>query len=398
MDRLAISEMRALEFGNGQAGRAPAQAASQSFSIELVAEGATEEAVDAIYGFDTGVEAMDDLGNRLVSEVRSFNTGPGSRYPNPDQWRQYLTLPSPGARAKKLVYLTGELVLYREVKPARLEMPLPLPQRPFTCEAGGVRVTVRDAAAQGADLVVRATVTWPGTAAGSGAAGSGGAEEQRQIRPLLVTASGRRLRTNNVTTDPAQGAGGASGSEQQLRFAAVNEPVVKLIYDVTIKTHPDRRVRYRITEIPLPPPASSFPAKAPRAPQPAGRRVAAGPEARRMAEVAPHAVEVAEDATAIPFYEAGGGTLVLRLKGTPESTRLALGLSRREGGEWSGWRWADVARAPDGSARLGPLRPGAYRVRYTLSRPNGAAPGLAGERRPIEMAVQIVAGRDVTVR
>jgi hypothetical protein len=377
---LAISEMRTLQFGSGQA------SANQSFSIELVAEGVTEEAVDAIYGFDTGVEAVDDLGNRLVSEVRSFNTGPGSRFPNPDQWRQYLTLPAPSPRAKKLAYLTGELVLYRQVKPVRLEIPLPLPQRPFTREAGGVQVTVTDAAAQGADFVVQATLTWQGAGGGPGPAGSGGIEEQRQVRPLLITASGRRLRTSQVTTEPTPATGGASSSEQHLRFASVNEPAAKLIYDVTVKTQPDRRVRYRITDIPLPPPATALPTKLPRGPQPAGRG------AQGAAGAAPCAHEVPEDATGIPFYEAGGGTLVLRLKGVPASTRVALGLSRRDGGEWSGWRWTDVARAPNGSARLGPLRPGAYRVRCTLSRPSGAvAPEVA------ETPVQVIAGREVTV-
>jgi hypothetical protein len=244
-------------------------------------------------------------------------------------------------------------------------------------------VTVTDAAAQGADFVVRATLTWQGAGSGPGPAGSGGIEEQRQVRPLLVTASGRRLRTSQVTTEPTPANGSASGSEQQLRFPGVNEPAAKLIYDVTVKTHPDRRVRYRITDIPLPPSATLLPTKLPRGPQPAGRE-ALGPAG---------AVEVPEDATGIPFYEPGGGTLVLRLKQVPASARLTLGLSRREGTEWSGWRWTDAARAPDGSARLGPLRPGAYRVRCALLRPNGAAAPEQGE-----VPVQVIAGREVTVR
>jgi hypothetical protein len=51
-----------------------------------------------------------------------------------------------------------------------------------------------------------------------------------------------------------------------------------------------------------------------------------------------------------------------------------------------------VERAPDGAVRLGPLRPGAYRVRYTLSRAHG---GAALE--PAESAAQVVAGREVTL-
>jgi hypothetical protein len=354
VDRMTISEVRTLQFRTGES------SANQTFTIELVAEGPTDEAVEAIFGFDTAVEAMDDTGRRLVSEVRNLNTGQGSRYPNPDQWRQYLSLPPPHPRAKKLAYLTGELLLYRRVKPARLEIPLPLAQKPFSAEVGGVRVTVLEAVPRGGDFVARVTL-----APAAGATGMG-EEAQLQLRPLLVTASGRRYRTSQVTAAPA--GGDPTVSQQQVRFAHVREAAAKLVYDVTVKSMPDRRVRYRITDIPLPPLVAAQPA-------PAAGGPAAGP---------------AGAAEGIPFYHAGGGTLVVRIQGAPAGAAVSLGLARQEGAAWSGWRWAETNLGLDGTVRLGPLRPGTYRARYTLTRPDGAIVSSQSGAAP----VRIVAGRE----
>jgi hypothetical protein len=359
VDRLTLSEVRSLHFSSGES------SGNQAFTVELVAEGPTDESLETIFGFDMSVEAMDDTGRRLVSEVRSLNTGPGSRFPNPDQWRQYLTLPAPHPRAKKLVYLTGEIVFYRYVKPARLEVPLPLPSRPFTVEGGGVRVTVLEAVQRGGDFVTRSVLT-PLT----GAAAAAGEEIQVQLRPSLMTGSGRRYRTNQVNTS-GPGPGDPPGTQQQLRFARVDETPTRLVYEAVQKSNPDRRVRYRITEIPLPPPP----------PPPAPERPAPAP--------------VAGSVTGgdVPFHAPGGGTLVARVKGAPAGARVSLGLSRQEGANWSGWRWVEVVPGPDGAVRLGPLRAGNYRVRVTLTRSDGEV--VAG--RGAAVPARLTGGRETRV-
>jgi hypothetical protein len=356
VDRLTISEVRSLQFSTGEA------SGNQTFTVELVAEGTTDESLEAIYGFDMAVEAMDDTGRRLVSEVRGLNTGAGSRFPNPDQWRQYLSLPAPHPRAKKLTYLTGEIHFYRYVKPTRLEAPLPLPAQPFTVEGGGVRVTVLEAAQRAGDFVARAVL-----APLAGATAPAGEEIQVQLRPSLIAASGRRYRTNQVNTS-GPGPGDPPGTQQQLRFAHVQETPTRLIYEVVQKSSPDRRVRYRIDDSPLPqppPPAPAAVAPAP-APGPAG---ATGD---------------------VPFRAAGGGTLVARVKGAAAGVRVSLGLSRQEGGGWSGWRWVEVLPGPEGQVRLGPLRPGSYRARVTLTH----ADGTTAAGRGTVHTLRLTAGRE----
>jgi hypothetical protein len=406
VDRLTVSEMRSLNFTTGDLG------GHQSFTIELVAEGATEEDVDAIYAFDTGVEAMDDRGNRLVSEVKSFNTGPGSRYPNPDQWRQYLTLPAPDPRARKLTYLTGEVVLYRQIRPVRVEFPLPLAERPVTRTVGDLQLTVTDASLRDGDAVCRLSLSWPG------AVGTPGGEQQRQVRPMLVTTSGRRLRPSHVAATDRTATSGQLRSDQTLTFTGLDTPAKSLIFDLSIKSSPDRRIRYRISDIPLPPALGAErrttndqrPTTNDRRPTTAGRPPSTVHGSRSTIRQAPSTKHqapgtraqpaknaatssVIEVGTTAPFYDARGGTMLVRAPGAPRGARLSLGLSRRDGATPGAWRWTDLVLAADGTVRLGPLRPGAYRVRYSLSGPDGAA--LSSNT--MELAVQIVAAREATV-
>jgi hypothetical protein len=381
VDRLTLSEMRSVNFTTGDVG------GHQSFTIELVAEGATEEDVDTIYAFDTGVEAMDDRGSRLVSEVKHLNTGPGNRYPNPDQWRQYLTLPAPDPRARKLAYLTGEVLLYRQIRPVRVEIPLPLTERPATRKVGDLQLSVTEVTPRGGDAIVRLALSWPG------AVGTPGGEQQRQVRPMLVTTSGRRLRPSHVAATDTTSTPGQLKSDQTLTFAGVDEPLKTLLFDLSIKSSPDRRIRYRITDIPLPPPVAGAPAAEGQPP----KKKATGQRARSQEPGARSGSAATSSVTEIgataPFYDARGGVVFVRVTGAPAGSSLSLGLSRRDGATSGPWRWTDVPLAADGTARLGPLRPGSYRVRHSLAGPDGAA--LPSTRH--EYAVQVAAARETTL-
>ena len=75
------------------------------------------------------VSAKDDLGNVLVSEQRGFGFINSSGGAYPDEWSGGVSLGTPHPKARKLIWLEGEFVVYRSVRPVTIEIPLPLKEK-----------------------------------------------------------------------------------------------------------------------------------------------------------------------------------------------------------------------------------------------------------------------------
>jgi hypothetical protein len=126
-------------------------------------------------------------------------------------------------------------------------------------------------------------------------------------------------------------------------FPGMEEPPVKVTWNLIAKERPERLFSFRMTDIPLPEPGVFVP------------RRTVPPRIVRSGPAPPNR----------PFYEAGGGTLVTRVQigGKPagEGT-LQLGLAPKEGSGWGPTRWLDMDVAGDGIGRLADVKPGTYRV------------------------------------
>jgi hypothetical protein len=168
------------------------------------------------------------------------------------------------------------------------------------------------------------------------------------------------------------------------RFPPTDEPVVKIVVQLEEKAKPEKLLTFRMEQIPLPPEGVPD-APAPPAARPAPRPVVIPPPAAR--------VPPAERA----YYQKGGAVLTSRTiqadRPAGEGT-LAVGLSVKENGEWSGIRWIDVPVDGSGVARLADLQPGTYRL-LRIYRPKEPPPaGSPGHWENAELQVELVSGKE----
>lgn len=355
---------------------------------------------DAMLGVEN-VSARDDLGN-AVTFGTSGPVYPGYYEPQyPDTWQTSLSFNLLNRRARKLALVEGDLMAYQTVRPLKVEVPLPLPEKMVRRQVGDWLIVVSHYRASTPEpqeeepglpaLVARHPMRGPSVrlrvyyphksplvSARSG---------QRDIMPQIQGASGR---LHSPIPSDGKGAGDQvlMMTDTFLYLSTPGETPQKLVWSLIEKSDPIRLMRFRMEDIPLPEaptgaaPAGAAPAKP--APAPAAR-----PGAYRSTEQADH-----------PFYQPGGGGLVSALELpdlAPTHGRMQVGLQVKQGAGWGPLRWTEVERGMDGLFRLGPLKPGVYRLRRTF-RPNGDAGILAAGRwRNEEVQITVQAGKETRV-
>jgi hypothetical protein len=354
--------------------------------VQMVSE-LTDGDAQTVAGVEN-VTAKDDLGNLLVTdENRGVHGQAGSRYP--DQWwgNAFLTLPHP--KARKLQWLEGDLMVYRNVKPLRVEIALPVTEKSIRRQAGDWFIVVSKYQAEHRDP--------EDDDEGLPQLGGGGGQKQgpsMRVRvyypqrqrvtwrggwgwhPYLVDTAGRAYA-------PVQSGGSAAGdgqitmSDSFLVFPETAAPPAKVVWDLVDRTDPVRLFSFRMTDIPLPDPPAFV---------------------RRSA--APRPATAASVETDHPFYERAGGVLINRVQMGPEPARegrLQVGLAERTEGGSGPLRWIDVEVGADGAARLEALRAGTYRL-LRLYRPRSLPEGwdpAAGRWLNAEVTITVVPGKDV---
>jgi hypothetical protein len=311
------------------------------------------------------VTAKDDQGNTLALPNQGYYGGyAGGAFP--DEWAATMQLPAPHPKARKLQWVEGDVMVYKRVKPFRVEIPLPLTDRVIRKQVNDLAFSVseyklrtqdaeddpepllnRNQPVMGNVLTLRTRVYTPASGGPQSRSGWG-------MVPYLVGKSGKIY-------VPTQNIGGRSGSDGQttvventLSFPGLSEAPAKLVWDLLDRGEIEKLFSFRITDVPLPRPVE-FNAKA------------AAPQPGTDTPVADH-----------PFYEKGGATLVspvtLPEKGV-RSGRLDLGLSPKIGAGWGPVRWIQLDVA-DGEAKLENVKPGLYKiVRRFKPRDEALAPG-----------------------
>ncbi len=361
---------------------------NSSLNLQVAAEIPNGDG-DTVAGLDN-VLARDDQGN--VLQAPNQNGGYYGGYSNqfPDEWVGGLHLGSPHSKARKLVSVEGDLMVYKHVKQHRAEIPLPLPGKSFRREVGPMLIVasrfqvIPKAEEEGdeADLPgprfahqaqdfgpsVRIRVFSPVGARFSSRAGGWG------LPPIAVGESGKSYPGSTF-----RGGGSSSDGQWQVSdttwiFPGMAEKPVKLVWEIVEKSEPVKLFSFRMSDIPLPEASLVVPRAGGPAPAP---RPAAPPEAEH------------------PFYQKGGGTLVGSVavadKPIPQGV-VQLGLAARTATGWGPVRWTEAMIGPDGKVRLEEIRPGTYRVLRKYRGDTPVRPG--GHWQGYEVRVQVVAGKE----
>ncbi len=337
---------------------------------------------EAIAGL-RNITALDDLGNRLVANVDGMDRNVFSPA-YPDEWSGHLMFAGPHPRARKLVWLRGDVLHYRVQKTSRFQIDLPAPGKTVTRQAGDVAVRIIEfdpAPKRAADLpaeideppvpgaVLKLEIALPG---------DGGVpmpEDPGQMAPLLID-------ENGTVYDPMTFSGnGGPGGIYHIECTYAKSPVklVKAAFCIVQRSVPEKLFSFEMRDIPLPPEKPFLPHRLPTPPRPEPGGPESGPD---------H-----------PFYSRGGGTLVQKvlLKDTPAREGvLAIGLSPQQGKVWGAVRWVNLDVEPNGLVRLPSLKPGVYRVRRVYRPAEGADPPAGGKWEGAEVEVRIVAGKEFT--
>jgi hypothetical protein len=338
----------------------------------LLADGDAE----AIAGF-TRVVARDDLGNLLAADPQEGNPFDNSLQGGsfPDECNGSVTLTAPPPRAKKLVSVEGDLMVYRVCRRLRVEIPLPLDHATARKEIAGATFEVTQFAAGLAAPTaaetgpsVQARINVPVDSPIRIDPGFG-------AMPALVGASGKTYAPNDGHSGWQNDRKGRQWTVDS-RYAPIGEPVVKAIFQPMEKSDPVKLISFRMGEILLPPAGLLALPASPMAALPERR---AGPE--------------------WPYYDPGGGSLLSRVQlgnqPAGEGT-LRLGLSLKAGGEWGSAHWIDVSVDQDGAARVQDLKPGTYRLlRLYLAKKPPQFDG-SGRWTGSETTIEVAVGRETT--
>lgn len=359
-------------------------------NLQIGAE--VEGDAEAISGI-SNVIARDDTGNFLSSDPnRNYYGGyGGSLYP--DEWTGNINLGAASPRAKKILWLEGDLMAYRIVKPLKIEIPLPITTKSVRKQAGEWLVVVSQYQeapkkaeddddeglpkigfqAQGQNLgpTMRIRVYSPNNSRLLSRSGWG-------VTPVLVDSAGKSYY-------PSRNNGsGWSDQQMMLNDNTVTYPTVppgpcKLVWDLVERSEPVKLCSFRMTDIPLPE-ANNF---VPRLTRPLTN---GGAEERGID-------------TARPFYEKGGATLLNQIQIQEKPGNLGIlqvGLSPKTPSGWGPVRWIDVPVDAEGIGRLADVKPGTYRVQRTY-KPEGNAPLPAGGKwLNGEVVVNLVTGKEAS--
>lgn len=278
-------------------------------------------------------------------------------------WRTYLMAQELDLSVARLSRLQGELVVYPAAKRVSLELPL-AGKIPVTREAGGLRCTVKQVRSRGDAISVTVEREWAPSLSVSPA------NADAQDGFLGVSKAGGLLYPRREVATPLRG--GRKGGEYTLVFSDAKEVPPTLKLEMIVRSGAPARLAFTLPDMPLPD-VQGLEEELDKA------QGAEGP--------------LGEDH---PLYAREGGTLLLPLKGARPSLegRLQVGLSRREGEGFGPWRRLEATLDRAGTARIGNLRPGHYRVEYWWA-PGVVIPARGSARATRE--VDIPAGKTVTL-
>lgn len=369
VERISLFETRTLEGGGSS------QSVQRSCALTLRLTASAPEDLQTILGIAPEIRATDDTGQQLRARgpvLPSFSTGA-----TPGGSRLVVPLEAPDRRATRLAEVSGELVLYRTVTPARIEFDLGSDPGERVEALGSARVALQKVEVTGDECVVRLRVESEPTTMGADRS-----PVLERVVPGLLTRSGIRHRLGSFSANSGISAAGKPFTEQKITFRGLKEPPSRLVLDALLKSDPDRRLAFRLVDVPLPPEYPTHPV-----PSPTNRRVT-----RSTGRNDAGAVRVTG-----PLAAVNGGTLVGAVEGVSSAGgRVAFGLSLQENGGWSAVRWIEAPVDTAGVARIVGLRPGRYHIRRTFApAPPGSGPTavwLNGE-----VTALIVAGKETVL-
>lgn len=356
----------------------------------ILAEGDAE----AIAGF-RNLSGMDDLGNLLLPDNDGLQAGGGVSGGFPDEWQGAFSLRAPSLAAKKLAWVEGDLLVYREFKARRLEIPFPTDGKPVRREVGDVTVVlfqlppdpVDEPAPDLAGIPVEAPLQQPWrpqvhfrlriyAPSLTRVRARGG--EAWNVQPLVLGAKGQPVFPRRMQVEMRGVADGRLGTS--VFSCAADEQPTTLVLEFVETGEPELLTHFRMKEIPLPAGGG----------QPGGRR-----------PTPPAPLPAPAPGAERPYHQPGGAMLSspVELRGKPAAPgTLSFGLARKEGDHFASIRWIQREVSADGLARLEDLQPGTYRI-LRAYRPTNAAdrvPG-AGRWQAAELTLTVTAGKETAL-
>lgn len=330
-------------------------------SLSLTLEGVLAERDPASLAAVENVIAVDDLGNRLEWRRNNGYSLSGESAAFPDEWSHTINFKSPDPRAKKIVSLQGDLMIYKWVRSRRVEVPLPLPEKVVKREAGDVTAifsAYRVLAPIGPEddqveipgiqpnLNFRTRPPVQGPVIRMRVVTSNAQPNFYSFRdmPIAIGESGRQYGGATLGGSSSFGSGNVRVSDAVYYFPDLEEPAVRLVWETTERGEVVRWSSFRMTDIPLPTGAPARPV------EPGG--------VRPIQPVPPPAADH-------PWTFPGGATLLAKVEvlGKPVSGgTLELGMARVMTGKAGPVRWAEVPVDSQGGVRLINVQPGTYQV------------------------------------
>jgi len=207
-----------------------------------------------------------DVRNRALDPGAAPVLRPLTTGPFPDERLQAVSLNWPYPAPQRLQTIEGELVLYRSVRPARVEIPLPRAgEAAAPRDVGDVQLQVLQAQTTENGLRVAARFLCPD------AVHLQLAEHRPAVTALLEDGTRAALR---VETSSWRHGPGVRRIEQTLTGVGLRSRPVKVAWDLLLKSEPDRRTPFRFTDYPaaFSPSASVSPAAETARPAPEGSR------------------------------------------------------------------------------------------------------------------------------
>lgn len=288
------------------------------------------------------VTAQDDLGHVLTPMGEAV--GPNLYVPGyPDEFRGHLAFNRPHPRAKKLVWVQGEVMVHRTFKPYSLQLPLPVPATgtrkiagPFTVEALNYEAVAKlpDDQIPAPDFKVGPRVTIRARARAGIPLPH--AEEIWRAAPALIDQTGRLYAPLSMT--PSPDGGQPDSLELTCVYPAPLAPVSHLVLRLVERSEPQKLFTFRMKDIPLPPEDLPEPNAA----------------VKPTPQVSPKPAIRPQETALLQRVEVGGRPV--------SGGTLALGLSRKGPRGWEAVRWHEVEVGEDGAARLTGVEPGTYRI------------------------------------
>jgi hypothetical protein len=286
--------------------------------------------LDVLYGLDK-IQAVDNLGKTVRWDRKELLRPPTPREGRPDEWQVNAVLPGIDPRARRLARLEGELILFQEADSARLEVPIHPSTVPVTRTAGPLEMVVRqlDQVTPGS-VQIRFDATWPA---------------EMEVTSALHGAPnypypGVRLTSGRIARMGGSGNGMMFNTRRRVVMTSVYEgnvgdPPLAVVWDFTFRSLPDRRIPFRLENIPLP-----FDGKAVTGPLP-GKNLPPPLMSR---------------------YGALSSSVLFEDQPAGEG-ELSVGLSQKKpDGKWDAVRWKVIQTDEQGIAVLDGLAPGVYRV------------------------------------